>query len=82
MISDDITLDKLIHDIDQQIEVLNAIAADNPILSELLRLLNESRELLLSQELEMNRLSELIDPDLSDERLTIVDRPAEDGNNF
>ncbi|MBT4162791.1 MAG: hypothetical protein HOC70_06355 [Gammaproteobacteria bacterium] len=77
MISDDITLDKLIHDIDQQIDLLNAIAADNPILSEQLRLLNESRELLLSQALEMNRLSELIDPDILDERLTIIEHQVD-----
>ena len=73
MISEDITLDKLIADIDQQIEILVAIAADNPILLEQLRLLNESREKLLFQELEMVRLAELIDPDESSEQLTIID---------
>lgn len=79
MISDDITLDKLIHDIDQQIEVLTAIAQDNPILSEQLRLLNESRELLLSQEMEISRLTDLIDDELLEERLSIIDRQAEEG---
>lgn len=74
MISDDITLDKLISDIDQQIEILTAIAADNPILLEQLRLLNESREKLLFQELEMNRLAELIDPDEINDHATIIDK--------
>ena len=79
MISDDITLDKLIHDIDQQIEILTAISQDNPILIEQLRLLNESRELLLNQEMEMSRLAELIDPDITDERLSIIDRQTVEG---
>ena len=63
MISQEITLDKLVDDIDQQIEVLSAIANDNAILNEQLRLLYESRELLVNQELEINRLLETIDPD-------------------
>ena len=73
MISDDITLDKLISDIDLQVEVLNAIAADNPILLEQLRLLNESREILLFQEMENNRLRELIDEDQDNDRLTVIE---------
>ena len=56
MITDNITFDKLLSDIDLQIEVLNAIAADNPILNEQLRLLLESREMLVLQEMEMHRL--------------------------
>ena len=63
MISQEITLDKLVDDIDQQIEVLSAIANDNAILNEQLRLLYESRELLVNQELEINRLLETIYPD-------------------
>lgn len=74
MISEDITLDKLVADIDQQIEILAAIAAENPILTEQLRLLHESRELLLFQELEMNRLAELIDPDNIHDHATMIDR--------
>ena len=81
MISEDITLDKLIADIDQQIEILVAIAADNPILLEQLRLLNESREKLLFQELEMVRLAELIDPDESSEQLTIIDITTRAGDS-
>lgn len=78
MISDDITLDKLIQDIDQQIEILDAIAADNLILNEQLRLLNETRDFLLYQEMEMSRLEELLDPDEQAERLSIVNREADE----
>ena len=78
MISEDLTLDKLINDIDQQIEVLTAIAEDNLILNEQLRLLNESRDLLLVQELEISRLSELLDDELLAEKLSIIERLAED----
>ena len=78
MISNNITLDKLLSDIDQQIEVLTAIAQDNLILNEQLRLLNESRELLLTQELEISRLAELIDEDSIGEQLSIVDRQVEE----
>ena len=81
MISEDITLDKLIADIDQQIEILVAIAADNPILLEQMRLLNESREKLLFQELEMVRLAEQIDPDESGDQLTIIDIPDRAGDS-
>ena len=63
MISQEIDLDKLIDDIDVQIEILTAISDNNAILSEQLRLLYESREQLLGQNLQISRLSELIDPD-------------------
>lgn len=79
MISEEITLDKLIDDIDNQIEILTAIAADNAILNEQLRVLNEARELLLSQELEMNRLAELIDPDVDRQQTSIIDRQVDEG---
>jgi|TARA_B100001971_G_scaffold209434_1_gene233010 hypothetical protein len=82
MISQEITLDKLITDIDQQIEILTAIANDNAILTEQLRLLNEARETLLFQELEMNRLAELIDPDDIGDRMTIIDRYSQGGERL
>lgn len=63
MISKDIDIDKLLDEIDQQIEILAAIAGDNAILTEQLRLLHESREVIVSQELEIERLAEMIDPD-------------------
>ena len=78
MLSDDITLDKLIEDIDQQIEILLAIAADNPILVEQLRLLHESREFLLYQELEKHRLVDLLNPDDFTDHTTMIDRHADD----
>ncbi len=78
MITQNITLDKLISDIDQQIEVLTAIAKDNLILNEQLRLLNESRELLKAQELEIERLSELIEEDFLTERLSIIDQHTDE----
>ena len=78
MITDNITFDKLLSDIDLQIEVLNAIAADNPILNEQLRLLLESREMLLFQELEMHRLEELVDPDDISEHTNIIDQHSDD----
>ncbi|MBT3833031.1 MAG: hypothetical protein HOB98_05950 [Gammaproteobacteria bacterium] len=78
MITDNITFDKLLSDIDLQIEVLNAIAADNPILNEQLRLLLESREMLVLQELEMHRLEELVDPDDISEHTNIIDQHSDD----
>ena len=78
MISEDITFDKLIADIDQQMEILSAIAGDNAILTEQLRILAESRELLLLQSLEMNRLIELIDPDDLNDHSSNLDRLADE----
>lgn len=63
MISGDIDLDKLLEDIEQQVEILSAIAADNAILNEQLRLLQATRDALIGQELEISRLAEMIDPD-------------------
>ncbi len=77
MISREITLDKLIDDIDQQIEILTAIANDNPILTEQLRLLHESRELMLNQELEISRLIEVIDPEDFVDHATMIDKQSE-----
>ena len=78
MITENITFDKLLSDIDQQIEILNAIAADNPILNEQLRLLHESREMLIFQEMEMQRLEELIDPDDLDDHALRIDQQADE----
>ena len=63
MISGDIDLDKLLEDIEQQVEILSAIAADNAILNEQLRLLQATRDALIGQEQEISRLAEMIDPD-------------------
>ena len=78
MITDNITFDKLLSDIDLQIEVLNAIAADNPVLNEQLRLLLESREMLLFQEMEMHRLEDLIDQDELGDHTAIIDQQADE----
>ena len=63
LLSDEISLDKLLTDIDAQLEILTAIAQDNAILNEHLRLFHEARETLIQQQLEMQRLLDLIDPD-------------------
>lgn len=74
MLSDCITIDKLISDIDQQTEILTAIANDNAILIEQLRLLLEAREVIVNQQLETQRLAELIGPDNITDHATIIDR--------
>ncbi len=63
LLSEEISLDKLLTDIDAQLEILTAIAQDNAILNEHLRLFHEARETLIQQQLEMQRLLDLIDPD-------------------
>lgn len=77
MISGDIDLDKLLDDIEQQLEILSAIAADNAILNEQLRLLQVARETLLDQELQISRLSELIDPDQDMDFSTLMELKQE-----
>ena len=78
MITENITFDKLLSDIDLQIEILNAIAADNPILNEQLRLLLESREMLVFQEMEMHRLEDLLDLDELDDHASTIDQQADE----
>lgn len=74
MIGDDIDVDKLLDDIEQQLEILTAIAADNAILNEQLRLLHEAREIITTQGLEIERLAELIDPDDLEDYATLSTR--------
>jgi hypothetical protein len=78
LITENITFDKLLADIDLQIEILNAIAADNPILNEQLRLLLESREMLVFQEMEMHRLEDLIDLDELIDHASIIDQQTDE----
>ena len=73
MLTGDIDLDKLLEDIEQQLEILSAIAADNAILNEQLRLLSAAREALINQELENGRLMEMIDPDTDLDFSTIME---------
>ena len=74
MISDNINFDKLLSDIDQQIEVLVAIAGDSAVLIEQLRILSEARDMLLSQEMELHRLAELINPETLEDHSTLAER--------
>lgn len=78
MIGQDITLDKLFEDIDHQIEILNAIAHDSTILTEQLRLMQESRELLRTQDLEIARLTEMIDPDNLVDLSTLMEKQSDE----
>lgn len=73
MISDDIALDKLIADIDEQIEVVGAIAGDSAILVEQFRILQECRDALVNQNLNIQRLSELIDEENHPDFTTILE---------
>tara|TARA_R110002110_G_scaffold208970_2_gene421235 strand:- start:568 stop:813 length:246 start_codon:yes stop_codon:yes gene_type:complete len=73
VLTGDIDLDKLLEDIEQQLEILSAIAADNAILNEQLRLLSAAREALINQELENGRLIEMIDPDADLDFSTIME---------
>jgi hypothetical protein len=78
MMTGDIDLDKLFEDIEQQLEILSAIAGDNAILNEQLRLLSAAREVLISQELENGRLMELIDPDADIDFSTLMEQRQHD----
>ena len=80
MISEDIYLDKLIADIDEQIEVIGAIAGDSAILLEQFRILQECRDVLVNQSLNIERLSELIDEEEHPE-LTIILEAKQDFKN-
>ena len=73
MITDDIRIDKLLADMDQQIEILIAIAGDTAILTEQLRLLHECREAIIWQSQEIGRLAEQLSDELDPQGLTIVD---------
>ena len=73
MISEDIYLDKLIADIDEQIEVIGAIAGDSAILLEQFRILQECRDVLVNQSLNIERLSELIDEEKHPELAIILE---------
>ena len=80
MISEDIYLDKLIADIDEQIEIIGAIAGDSAILLEQFRILQECRDVLVNQSLNIERLSELIDEEKHPE-LTIILEAKQDFKN-
>ena len=77
MITDNITFDKLLPDMDLQIEVLNAISAENLILNEQLRLLLESREMLIFQQIEIHRLGALIEDDELGDHTYLIDQQTD-----
>lgn len=74
MMTGDIDLDKLLEDIEQQLEILSAIAADNAILNEQLRLLSAAKDALINQEFENAHLMELIDPDADIDFSTLMEQ--------
>lgn len=78
MLSGDIDLDKLLFDMEQQIEILSAIAGDNAILNEQLRLLSAAQEALVNHALENGRLMELVDPDADLDFSTIMEMRQQD----
>ena len=73
MISDDIDLDHLLAEIDEQIELLEILAERNPIFAELLRVMREARATIDAQNLQIQRLEELIDLDGVPELTTLLD---------
>ena len=77
MITDNITFDKLLSDKNLQIEALNAISAENLILNEQLRLLLESREMLIFQQIEIHRLGALIEDDELGDHTSLVDQQTD-----
>ena len=81
MISEDIALDKLITDIDEQIEVLGAIAGDSSILIEQFRILQECKDSLIDQNLNIQRLGELIQQENSPDFTVIVEANQDTTND-
>jgi len=59
MLSEDITTDQILTEINEQIELLEAMADRNVILAELLRVMREAKALIKSQTLQIQRLEEL-----------------------
>ncbi len=80
MLTDNINLDKLLHDIDQQIEIVSGISRDNPLLQEQLRLLHEASGVISNLQQEIFRLEDMIDPDTVLESLTISEKLNEIGD--
>jgi hypothetical protein len=69
MISEDITTDQILAEMDEKIELLEAMADKNVILAELLHIIREAKALIKSQILQIQRLEDLVDfenvPELS-----------------
>lgn len=72
MISEDITTDQILTEIDEKIELLEAMADRNVILAELLQTMQEARALIKSQILQIQRLEELVDFENLPELSTVI----------
>ena len=80
MLSEDITTDQIVADIDQQLELLEMIADKNLILADIKRVFLEARALITSQNLQLQRLEDLIDFENLSEIPTIIDSVIDDSN--
>ena len=80
MLSEDITTDQIIADIDQQLELLEMMADKNLILADVKRVFLETRALITSQNLQLQRLEDLIDFESLSEIPTIIDSVIDDSN--
>ena len=72
MISEDITTDQILAEIDEKIELLEAMADRNVILAELLLVMQEAKALIKSQILQIQRLEDLIDFENLPELLSVL----------
>ena len=72
MISEDITSDQILAEIDEKIELLEAMADRNVILAELLLVMQEAKALIKSQILQIQRLEDLIDFENLPELLSVL----------
>ncbi len=80
MLSEDITTDQIVADIDQQLELLEMMADKNLILADIKRVFLEARALITSQNLQLQRLEDLIDFENLSEIPTIIDSVIDDSN--
>lgn len=80
MLSEDITTDQIIADIDQQLDLLEMMADKNLILADIKRVFLETRALITSQNLQLQRLEGLIDFESLSEIPTIIDAVIDDSN--
>jgi len=76
--SDDIGLDHLLREIDEQIELLEAMSERHLLFGELLRVLREARAMIDTQSLQIQRLEELVDLDALPELMSILELGRED----
>lgn len=80
MLSEDITTDQIMADIDQQLELLEMMADKNLILSDIKRVFLEARALITSQNLQLLRLEDLIDSESLSEIPTLIESVIDNSN--